>query len=150
MAKTPEKPMIIATAAPLTTALRVLVVGAGGNGARVLPPLMQMLRPGDTVSIIDHDIVEDRNLVRQHFVERDIGRPKALVLAERYQRPSIPITAFAQRLHSTTVMPVIADLPSMRTPCATVVIGCVDNWEARAHIESTVRRFLTSPKAWIA
>ena len=147
MAKTPEKPLILVTAAPLRTSLRVVLIGAGGNGARVMPPLMQMLRPGDTVSIIDHDIVEDRNLVRQHFIERDIGRPKALVLAERYRRPSIAVTAFAQQVLATTAPHLVADLPQV-SPSSTIVIGCVDNWEARVQIQA-MNDLIPDPSAWI-
>ena len=149
MAKTPEKPMILVTAAPLRASLRVVLIGAGGNGARVMPPLMQMLRPGDQVSVVDHDIVEDRNLARQHFTERDIGRPKALVLAERYRRPSIEVTAFAQQVLPTTTSRLLSDLPRMTTPYHTVVIGCVDNWEARAQIQSMVVGIISPPRAYI-
>ena len=149
MAKTPEKPMILVTAAPLRASLRVVLIGAGGNGARVMPPLMQMLRPGDSVSVVDHDIVEDRNLARQHFTERDIGRPKALVLAERYRRPSIEVTAFAQQVLPTTTSRLLIDLPRMTTPHHTVVIGCVDNWEARAQIQSMVVGLVSPPRAYI-
>lgn len=145
----PEKPLIIATSAPLRGSLRVILVGAGGNGARVMPPLMQMLRPGDSVVIVDHDIVEDRNLARQHFTERDIGRPKALVLAERYRRSGVHVAAFAQQLTRETAGPLITSLPQVATHTTTVAIGCVDNWQARAEIKLALPRYVPLPSAWI-
>lgn len=143
-----EPPMIIATAAPLHGPLRVIVVGAGGTGARVVPPLAQMLRPGDSMVIVDHDIVEDRNLARQHFSERDIGRHKALVLSERYQRQGISVQAYAHQLQPATNSGFITSLPNMRGLNAQIVVGCVDNWHARKAIQDLVTR-LPIAAAWI-
>jgi hypothetical protein len=111
---------------------------------------MQMLRPGDTVSVIDHDIVEDRNLTRQHFTERDIGRPKALVLTERYRRAGIATTAFAHPMAQATNQQLARDLPpaDARTG-ATAVIGCVDNWRARTAIKNFIDARLPGQRAWI-
>lgn|SRR3990167_11133678 len=141
----PDKPMVIVTSAPLQGPLHVLLVGAGGNGARVMPPLMQMLRPGDAVAVIDHDIVEDRNLARQHFTERDIGRHKAIVLAERYRRSGIHVTAFAQQVTAETAPQLLVALNHAPNR---VWISCVDNWQARASIRGIVDR-LGSNTAWI-
>ncbi len=61
----------------------VMLVGAGGVGARLAPILVKHLIGGDILSIIDHDTVEPKNLLRQHFVSEDVGKAKALVVAER-------------------------------------------------------------------
>jgi hypothetical protein len=63
----------------------VMLIGAGGVGARLAPILVKHLIPGDALSIIDHDLVETKNLLRQHFVSEDVGKAKALVVAERAQ-----------------------------------------------------------------
>lgn len=135
----------------------IVVVGAGGNGARVVPPLMQMLREGDHVAIIDHDIVEDRNLFRQHFAPRDIGQPKASVLASRYNKPDrIPITAYNTRLTPTSGQSILAEatrrLRQRNTQPSVVFLGCVDNAAARQAIYGTMTWYnnnVAGPCAWI-
>ena len=76
----------------------IVVIGCGGTGSRLVPLLTQFMRtmvqaynpaaPMGSVKIflVDGDIVEQKNLVRQNFIEQDVGKPKALVLAERYGR----------------------------------------------------------------
>ena len=132
------KPLFVCTST-LRGPMQVIVVGAGGTGARVVPPLMQMLRPGDSVAILDHDIVEDRNLLRQHFTSRDIGQPKALVLSGRYRREGINTLAFQQQMSEANVGDLAVQVStSIREglaggarPVSTVIIGCVDNAAAR-------------------
>lgn len=61
--------------------LRVLIVGSGGTGS---PLSLMLARAGvKKVGIIDPDTVEETNLHRLHGISHDdIGRPKAIVLAE--------------------------------------------------------------------
>jgi adenylyltransferase/sulfurtransferase len=73
----------------------VLVVGAGGIGSPVARILVDAGVKG--ITVVDPDIVELENLHRQIlFDERDVGRRKALVLAER-----LPVEALATRLDRT-------------------------------------------------
>lgn len=70
-----------------TAPVKIVVIGAGGTGGYVIPHLYRLgYASGRTVRIIvcDGDIVEKKNLIRQNFVEQDIGRNKAQVQAERY------------------------------------------------------------------
>lgn len=132
-AAAPEMPPIIATST-FRGHLLVIVVGGGGTGARLVPPLMQMLRRGDHVAIIDDDIVEDRNLLRQHFAARDIGRPKAAVLAERYRKDGIGLASFQTRLTAENADATLTSIwGAMGAPqvSGVVVLGCVDNAAAR-------------------
>ena len=78
--------------------LRVVVVGAGGTGGRLIPPLMQILKRGDVVAIVDGDHVEDRNLARQNFRTRDVGENKAEVMARRYRRDGIDVEVYTSML----------------------------------------------------
>src|ERR1035438_4445224 len=58
----------------------VVCVGAGGIVSQIAPTLV---RKGiGRIALLDDDFVEPSNLNRQRFYERDIGKNKALCLAE--------------------------------------------------------------------
>lgn len=128
--------------------LHFIVVGAGGNGARVVPPLMQILHPGDHMSIIDHDVVEERNLGRQHFATPDVGRYKALVLASRYRRRDVPITAYTEPLDEHKSKGLTTAIHPEGRVGGTIIIGCVDNAAARRGIKSAMLG-AEMPCAWV-
>lgn len=59
---------------------RVLCIGAGGLISNIAPTLV---RKGiGSITLLDDDIVEASNLNRQRFYEKDLGRNKAIALAE--------------------------------------------------------------------
>lgn len=67
-----------------------LVIGAGGTGGHLVPNLARMISLKNeegyhhTLTLVDSDEVEHKNLARQQFTLRDIGKNKAEVLATRY------------------------------------------------------------------
>lgn len=67
--------------------VKIVMLGAGGTGGHIAPHLYRLLysldRPVRFI-IADGDAVESKNLVRQNFIEADLGENKAKVLAERY------------------------------------------------------------------
>ena len=67
--------------------VKIVMLGAGGTGGHIAPPLYRLLysldRPVRFI-ICDGDVVEEKNLVRQNFTPADLGENKAKVLAERY------------------------------------------------------------------
>jgi molybdopterin/thiamine biosynthesis adenylyltransferase len=68
----------------------VCCVGAGGIISHIAPTLV---RKGiGRITLLDRDLVEASNLNRQLFYEKDIGRNKALALAENLQRECIAAT----------------------------------------------------------
>lgn len=76
----------------------ILVIGAGGLGSTFLPVIAAS--GIGRISIWDADTVERSNLGRQLlYQERDIGRNKAMVAAERLSdlNPHIRIEAYADR-----------------------------------------------------
>jgi adenylyltransferase/sulfurtransferase len=105
-------------------AARVLVVGAGALGNEVVKNLA-LLGVG-TVRVIDLDDVEPSNLSRSVlFRASDGGRPKAEVAAERAREINPEVTLIP--VHGD----VITDLGLGHFRDADVVIGCLDNREAR-------------------
>lgn len=102
----------------------VLCIGAGGLISHIAPTLV---RKGiGRITLLDDDIVEPSNLNRQRFYTKDLGRNKALALAENLKTECIAATqiqAFALRLEEAIAREV--DLA-----CDVAVCG-VDNNPAR-------------------
>jgi adenylyltransferase/sulfurtransferase len=105
-------------------AAKVLVVGAGALGNEVLKNLA-LLGVGTTY-VIDRDEVEPSNLSRSVlFRAEDGGRPKAEVAAQRAREINPEVTIHALRGD------VVTDLGLGLFADVDVVIGCLDNREAR-------------------
>jgi PRTRC genetic system ThiF family protein len=107
--------------------LRVLVVGAGGNGSAVLlglPYLHQAMKVwghagGIHVMLVDGDQVSKTNCVRQPFASADVGLNKAVVLINRVNLFwGLRWQAHPEHFHKD----------SLRTNSAGphLIIGCVD------------------------
>lgn len=117
-----------------------LVVGAGGTGARLAIQLVKLLTPADAMLIFDQDIVEARNLLRQHFVQPDVGRNKAEVLAERLALAApqgarvvaVP-EHFAEAKHKQRVRQFMGT-QTEHGARSLVIYGCVDNMKARGEM----------------
>ena len=81
---------------------KFFVFGCGGTGSRLVPLMAQFVKSCDwlktfspEIMLIDPDVVEGKNLFRQNFIQRDLDKGKAVVLAERYARGfDIPIKAY--------------------------------------------------------
>ena len=71
----------------LEAPVRIVMIGAGGTGGYILPHLYRIVYASSRkcrIIIVDGDVVEEKNLIRQNFSAVDIGEKKAAVLAERY------------------------------------------------------------------
>jgi len=126
-----------------TSPVKVIVLGAGGTGGYVIPHLYRLAfsRKGYMrIIVCDGDIVEEKNLIRQNFVEQDIGRNKAQVLAERYS------AAFGiECQYKPYFIETKEELTELVTPDfkkswhqnipetqRIILLGCVDNNKSRA------------------
>lgn len=106
----------------------VTVVGCGGTGGFVAEGLARLLPPRADLVLIDHDRVEERNLIRQNFTREELGQFKSEALARRLsKRYGLPIA------YST--LPVM--MTELRWPG--LIIGCVDNGPARREIAERVQ-----------
>ena len=118
---------------------RVLVIGAGALGNEILKDLA-LLGVG-RVFVADRDRVENSNLSRSIlFRERDCGRPKAEVAAERAAEiyPGMRVQPFTGN--------VVYDLGQGVYRWADVILGGLDNREARVAINQAAAR---AGKVWI-
>ena len=105
-------------------AARVLVVGCGGLGC----PVLQYLAAAGVgvLGLLDFDIVDDSNLQRQVlYATADVGRPKALVAAEklRAQNPFIALHPHQVHLEATNALTLFAGYD--------LVVDCSDNFATR-------------------
>ncbi len=103
---------------------KVLVVGAGALGNEVIKNLA-LLGIGSTY-IVDFDHVDDTNLSRTVlFRRRDVGRPKAIVAAEAAAdlNPDCKFIPIQKNIVYEVGLGLFHE--------ADVVIGCLDNREAR-------------------
>jgi hypothetical protein len=105
----------------------VTVVGCGGTGGFVAESLCRLLPLRASLVLIDHDRVEERNLVRQNFLRQEVGQLKAEALARRLARAySIPVGYSTLPIAMTEII-----YPGL-------IIGCVDNGAARRDIAERV------------
>lgn len=112
-----------------------IVVGAGGTGGYLIPNLARMVsiknKEGEVshnITIVDADLIEDKNLLRQQFVAPDIGKNKAEVMAQRYGR-SFGLTIGYMKKYIEDPEDLVKLMKSSRsTP---VIIDAVDNNKTR-------------------
>ncbi|MFB0559506.1 MAG: ThiF family adenylyltransferase [Dehalococcoidales bacterium] len=106
----------------------VTVVGCGGTGGFAAEGLCRLLPPRADLVLIDHDRIEERNLLRQNFTRENLGQFKseslAKALAQRYGRPI-----------AYSTLPV--EMAELR--CPGLIIGCVDNGLAREQIAERIK-----------
>ena len=113
--------------------VRIYLVGCGGTGSFLVPYLCRLAtwfyNAGKQISItlIDFDRIEEKNLYRQNFCQAELGYNKAQALAVRYKAmfSKLKIGAIAER----------ASAIELDRSAPTVIIGCVDNAAARKSIE---------------
>jgi Dinucleotide-utilizing enzymes involved in molybdopterin and thiamine biosynthesis family 2 len=129
-----------------------VIVGCGGTGSRLLPMLSQLMSRGKwndmvpTITLIDGDEVEVKNLARQNFIADDVGRNKAECLAERYggafEIPTVSINQFYPNNSQSMTRWLTSNVPdAMKRLVAdrpAVFFLCVDNMKARFNIIQSI------------
>ena len=107
---------------------RVVIVGVGATGCEVAKNLA-LMGVGNLV-LIDNDVVELSNLSRQMlFTDDDIGKPKAIVAAEKLKKmnPWINVETYFEDVRS---------VPHDVFNKSNVIVSCLDNWPARRWLNS--------------
>lgn len=117
----------------------VIIVGAGGIGSALFQDLCRFLPHTIDVHLMDGDRVEGKNLQRQHFSKRDMGRNKAEALAEK---ASVAVGMDRVYYHPTYLTgPGQLERISRHYKEGVVLLGAVDNHPARRHMEHFVKEF---------
>jgi hypothetical protein len=149
--------------------INIVQIGAGGTGSWLTPLVSKFAYNLNrrffgqnnnklSYTIIDDDIVEDRNILRQNFTEWDILKPKAQALINRgcieYEHiraknirleTKLKFTKILNEYHKETI-----DLEGLSNDLNTgelieslrslyIILGCVDNNKSRRMIYSTLK-----------
>jgi PRTRC genetic system ThiF family protein len=122
-----------------THKIQIVLVGCGGTGSYLAENIARLIRVlkdaglEASATFIDPDLVEDGNVPRSRFCEAEIGLPKALALAGRYNAAwNLDITAIVDPFDP-------AKFPTHYRSLL-VVVGAVDNHAARISIAKTLDR----------
>lgn len=115
---------------------RVLMIGAGGLGC---PASQTLVRAGlGQLHMLDDDIIGSSNLQRQTlFLPSDIGKPKAIIAAQRLQQmnPFIHARGTVARLSDDNAAALLAsDKPDL-------LLDCTDNFATRDRINRLSVRY---------
>lgn len=134
----------------LNKRVKVLLVGGGGTGSRVLENLMNLHRAmlalghpqGLEVTLVDDDRVSSANVGRQSFYACDIGTYKAITLINR---------ANMAMEFSTPWKAVVGKVTTKSTGIANydIVIGAVDNRSARLAILRGLESAAGGKRYWL-
>jgi molybdopterin/thiamine biosynthesis adenylyltransferase len=150
------------------TQLNIFVVGCGGTGSYLVPNLARLLSVKQSENLhtclylIDRDEVEEKNLLRQNFIQSDIGKNKAVALATRYSRAfGIPIAAVEDYwpVHSNSdthswLIDILRNTvnifnnPQINDE-VNLIISCVDNVKTRIAIDEYRKEFIRHTPIWI-
>lgn len=127
-------------------AIRVLLVGCGGNGAQMLMGLAALdtaLRAISSrsleVVVVDDDIVSEANLGRQPFYRCDLGHSKARTLTERI---NLAHGLAWKAVHGRAPAAIAIDGFDM-------LISCVDTASARRALGATLQTGKSTPAYWL-
>lgn len=138
--------------------LNITVIGCGGTGSRLVQMLTQFIRSisrefsptgwleRPIIRLVDDDVVEMKNTSRQLFIEQDVGKPKAVVLAQRYGRAyGVTVNPIVKRVEPNIYLSNLYHGDETVDDMAmnglnTIFIMCVDSAEARRSILSCIAR----------
>lgn len=129
--------------------INIFLLGAGGTGGYIAPHLYRIAYAAKRkvkIIIIDGDIVEEKNLIRQNFAPYDIGEFKAEVIAKRYSEVFGIETqymndfieceeALEKLIHDQSYRPAIGISCGL-----TILIGAVDNNRSRQICHNVFQR----------
>ena len=129
---------------PAYEEIEFYLVGCGGTGSWLAPSLGRIARTlsrqgkNTTLILIDADIIEQKNVLRQNFCDAEIGLNKAQTLALRY---SLSWGINIEALPDSFSPDIVARDYYHREHKLKILIGCVDNALARQSIASAISQY---------
>lgn len=129
-----------------------LMVGAGGTGSYVLPLLLERYeqeRVEHKVLVVDGDVLEERNLLRQGFYLDDLGLNKAQALVKHYKDVDLATGVYYSTKNITSIsylVQVVQTMVSFHTDIDEVrLVCCADNTMVRYRLELGLHLILNLP-----
>jgi len=131
----------------------IVVIGCGGTGSQLIPDLVRAFKFGNNtyenteITLVDGDFVESKNIERQNFISKDIGRNKAEVLAKRYgQVFGIPVKFLDKNLTNIYEIKRLIEAANdmnhghrrHRDGKLNVLITCADNHYLRKNVHRAI------------
>ena len=114
-----------------------VIVGAGGTGSYVIEDIVNYYNTLDEknhIVVVDGDVVEEKNLLRQGFLKLDLGKSKAESLVSRYQKIAREnVTIEAKNYFIGSVKDVV-DIVTEDNYQMVTIVSCVDNNVARLRL----------------
>jgi PRTRC genetic system ThiF family protein len=131
--------------------IHLVQVGAGGTGSWLFPACVRLVRTlqqsGQDIELhlVDFDVVEQKNLLRQNFCAAELGFFKAEALTFRYGAAwGLSLNTITKPFQASMIQPLtIGD-------SLVILIGCVDNAEARCqmHQALSLNKKEQAPVVW--
>lgn len=115
----------------------VIIVGAGGTGSYFIEDVVHYfnaLKGKRHIVVVDGDVVEEKNLLRQGFLKKDLHKGKAESLVSRYRkivREDITIEAKNQFINSVED---VLEIAMEDNYSEITLVSCVDNNMARLRL----------------
>ncbi|MBE9169746.1 ThiF family adenylyltransferase [Pleurocapsales cyanobacterium LEGE 06147] len=132
---------------PAYQQIEFYLIRCGGTGSWLAPSLCRIARyltqrgKNTTLIFIDRDIVEEKNVLRQNFCDAEVELNKAQTLALRYSLSwGIDIEALPNSFNPE----IVARDYYQREQKLKIIIGCVDNANAR----QSIARALSQYQSW--
>jgi PRTRC genetic system ThiF family protein len=128
---------------PPDVPLHIALIGCGGTGSHLALSLARLAfhlrtqgRPPLTLTVVDGDLVERKNVGRQWFAPHEIGRPKAQVLADRLN------AAFGLDIVAVPAMATSKLLADIQPPSHALglLVGAVDTASGRRALHDALGR----------
>ena len=117
---------------------KVFVIGAGGTGSMLIPLLARLLKfnpdtKDASITIIDGDDFETKNMTRQSMNTDDVGRNKASAIVEECMRKGFDnVTSIEEFIDKETFIPLLDE------SLCPLIIATVDNHASRSEIISAI------------
>lgn len=139
--------------------INIWIVGCGGTGSYLAEAVAQLWVATDGMKrtptplkhlyLVDPDVVEDKNVGRQRFCHADVGKSKAVTLADRCTL-TFGLRAFAipEKFDPGLVNSVHSGNYNWGRNTQDILLGCVDNAAARRNLNETVTQYERGNSIW--
>ena len=152
-----------------TTVRNIVVLGCGGTGSWLIPKIVKtmndlhrknILRDKPKLILVDGDTVEPKNLIRQNFIESDIGSNKAVAMAMRYGphlKSDIEVVYFDKYITNKknlyagvdsdkfmNINILVGLMTQSNNGGDTIIFNLVDNQNARRVLHGSIGKYIVS------